>query len=415
MDVQRVNDIALLIDRDVKFFTDFTRNNIAFLNQDIINQGRVISQTLEVQVSEHEIFIIRTVTCLQTNATYHILRTLYHASPSLIAILLVIWGVIKFIWDVIKIVIDIINIIQALHVDDLMYKLWPWYAEQIDKIRAFITDVSEALGWGVDGLMHLLNATTGAVGIYGGLTGKSEDWFKMQSFVKMESTLKTLETFTTIGYKDPSTLLAMIFEVEERDTLGWLGNWSGDNLDKIISVTTMAEKALRDAGDIGNELLAIRVNMPSIIAQNIPASIWSGLESFNNVIYDDILPTVSAINNKLEEANRLIDMYSDQLSNVARKLLKPGDLLLGVDNLIDPVRVLQEQAIDDVASREFQRIADENRAAISGDLDEFDRIDEALSAPTPPPVFMTIEDPKRRAILGIVYEPGETWFLPVDL
>ena len=45
------------------------------------------------------------------------------------------------------------------------------------------------------------------------------------------------------------------------------------------------------------------------------------------------------------------------------------------------------------------------------DLDEFEKIDQALTAPVAPVPFMTIESPERAALHGIVKTPQETWFI----
>jgi len=415
MNTSRIVDITNDIDSAVNLYADLTGSNIDRINEQIKSDAEVLALNLEVSLSFNESYLIRAAAELQRHALYHTLRGTYHASPALLFFLISMIILINKIWAVVSVIVTIFAVIKAFHIDDLLYRWWPWYADIVDQIRGFIVETSEALGWGIDGLMHLVNAVQGGVSIYGGLTNKGEDWMKLQGLLKMEDTLKTLQIYAKIGYTDAGDLLGKIFDVQARDTLLWFKDWSGENLDKIMNVTGIAEKALRDAGSIGDELLAIRENMPQVIADNIPASIWSGLESFNNTIYNDILPTVSGTNEKLAEANRLIDMYADQMSNIARKLIKPGDLLLGVDNLPDYVRLPQEVAIDDVASREFQRLANEGRDALDDDLGEFDRIDAALKADTPEPVFMSLESPARAALTGIVAEPYETWFLKADL
>jgi len=402
------------IDGIVRVCSDVTRSDVDRINQGITDQALVLGDVVNIRIEDINITLTRYVSIIQYNALYHINHVISGGS---IGLLLFIFGaikVIKTIWAVTKVVVTIISIIKAFHIDDLLYKFWPWYADQVDKIRSFITDVSEALNWGVDGVMHLINAASGGISIYGGLTGKGEEWLQLQGLIKAEDTLKLIETYTTIGYKDPSGLLGKIFEVNERDTLLWFKQWNGENLDRIISVTDIAEKALTDAGDIGNELLAIREGMPKIIADNIPASIWSGLESFNQVIYDNILPTVSAINNKLDQVNNLLDKYSADLTQLGRRLTKPGDLLAGVDALPGYMKDTQEKMIGEVASREFEREADAGRLELSGDLEEFERIDQALSAPTPPPGFMRLESPERAAVTGIKAEVAETWILTED-
>ncbi|GAH69871.1 unnamed protein product, partial [marine sediment metagenome] len=106
----------------------------------------------------------------------------------------------------------------------------------------------------------------------------------------------------------------------------------------------------------------------------------------------------------------IMKTLSQRGSELADKLAHPGDVLLGVDDLPDYVKAYQERAIDDVTSREFDFWTNSERSEVQGDLDDFDRIDRLLTAPTPEPEFLAMEVAKGRTIGEITAEHKETWF-----
>jgi len=414
MAFESANNTILKIEGITNQISESVDRNISTLKSDIKTDGLLISDQVQSDISVYDIYLTRGVNTVLTRCTYHLTNAIYHASPALLTFLISAIIIIKKIWDVVKIVITVISVIKTFHIDDLLYKWWPWYSDQVDKIREFVQDMSETLGWGVDGLMHLINVCQGGISVYGGLTNKGEDWHKLQGLLSMEDTLKNLQTYTSIGYSEPGDLLGYIFENQSIKSMSWLRDWSGENLERIQNVVDITETTLDTVGTMGRELRAISENMPDMISQYIPTKIWDSLDNFEILIYQDILPSVTAVSDSLDEIDSVLKAYQDKLSALAGKLSKPGDLLSNVDELSDSERLQQESLIDDIASREFQRLTDAERAALESDLDEFDLIDAAQSAETPEPKFMSLESPKRAALTGIKLEPSETWFLKAD-
>ena len=96
---------------------------------------------------------------------------------------------------------------------------------------------------------------------------------------------------------------------------------------------------------------------------------------------------------------------------LAQRLARPGDILGGVDALTGSEQSNQLGMIDDVTSREFDFWTNTERAEIQPDLNAFDRIDSALTAPTPQPGFMALNNPDRKRLHGITVDHQETWMI----
>jgi hypothetical protein len=160
-----------------------------------------------------------------------------------------------------------------------------------------------------------------------------------------------------------------------------------------------------------SELSALRVNMPQLIAQYIPAGIWTALDEADSFIHDKIMPALNQVQSLVTTIQRATNVTNTQLSALAAKLASPGNLLQGVDSLPGFLKKDQETRIDDVTSREFEFWTDQERTIIEADLNAFDLIDSALKAPTPSPVYFELEGTDEYHPRGITVTPQETWMI----
>lgn len=387
------------------------QEGVSALNRDITLAGELISARVKVTISSADTTIIRAAALLYEDANYHVLRAYYHASPSLALIITTIVTIIGYVWKGIKILVDIINTIQELHIDDLLYEVWPWYREQIDKLHKVISDFSRELGWGVDGVMHLVNAVKGGREVIGGLLGRSPQEVEVEW---ADRTLEVMNKFSAElkhAQMNPGEFMSDVFSRLNKNSVYDTRFWWVEQKGWISGGLEKAEEALKGFGGITDELLQIREDMPAVVAKHIPQRIWDALEDTDNYINDRILPAISEINESLRQLRTIMDFNAGRMEMLAEKLSSPGDLLLGVDYLTDEFRFSQEQKIDEAASRETRRQADALLETMSGDLEEFELIDSAIKAPTKSPEFLTIETPARGAAEGIVMEERETWMI----
>ena len=392
-------------------YTGLTGDRIDQANEALDHSIYTLRRITELRVSRVEAVLIPPVTLIYKNAVYHNLRAHWHASPSLILILAAIWSAIQLIWSIIKTILAIIEIIQLFKLDDLLGSVWPEFEKARMKFRLWVSDLSEAIGWGVDGFLHLLHATQGFTDVLGGLTKKSYTWMDVQWMNKTGSVLTTVSKYADQIADNPGDILEILFQGELRKSLN-LSLAFGEQLDdKFRDLTQSATRMFSGLGSVADELTAIQENMPEIIRQNIPSGIWDSLETFSDTIDTQILPRIAQAERHVAALMNILILSSSKFDDLADRLAHPGTNLLGIDDLPDYAKNSELWAVDDVSSRLFGEGGDQDRQDMQADLDAFALIDQAATIKLAPIPFMTIEEPGRAALQGIVAEPQETWFV----
>ena len=401
--------------QSVKGLTDsilsYTGVRIDQANEALDYDIYTIETVTRLRIAKIEADLIRVISILYQDAEYHTMRAYWHASPALQAILAAIWAAILLIWQIIKWIIQVVNLIKALKLDDLLAQYWDWFYEAREKFRRWASELSEALGWGVDGLLHIIHATQSFTGVLGGLMGKNYNWMQAEWMLKTGNVLDLVSKTTNQIKENPGEILEILFQNEMGATLKLSSDWGKELFATIDEGLTKAKSALWGLTLVSHELSSIQEDMPQVVRDNIPQGIWDGLERFEEVIESEIMPRVLAAERQLALVGSLMTLQGNKLMSLADKLAHPGTNLLSIDNLPPYMRDPEEWAVDDIASRQFNQWANEDRAAMSADLSAFTLIDQAASSPIPALPFMTIESPARGALMGIVAEPQETWFV----
>ncbi len=392
-------------------FVDLTGWRVDQANEGLERSIRTLEQITELRVSRVESTLMGPITLMYQNAVYHNLKAYWFASPSLILVLTAIWTAIQFIWQVIKIILSIVELIQMLRLDDMLANYWPEFKKARDKFRAWVGELSEAIGWGVDGFLHLLHATQGFTDVLGGLTGKSYAWMDAQWMVKTGDVLEQVSFYSREIKDNPGRILEILFQGELSKNLKLVSPFGEKLTTDVMLALGKGKKALEGLTGVADELIAIQENMPEVVRRNIPSAIWDSLEVFSFTISTEILPRLSKVESLLTMYDTIFKRDSNILTSLADKLAHPGTNLLAIDDLPDYAKNSELWAVDDISSRMFSEGTDQDRLDMQPDLDAFELIDAALKAPTPEISFMTIEDPTRAAKYGIVVEPQETWFI----
>ncbi len=380
-------------------------------------QGRIdadvqaIEDGVKMTIVRAQAELMQYVALVVADTAHTINKAYYHASPGLLLILYGIWSVALLIWKHVQTVISIIALIKELGIDDLLASIWPAFAKARAKFRELVGELSEAIGWGADGLLHLLHASQGFVGIYSGLSGKSFEWMDVQWMVKTERVLTKIETASRSINDEPGRILEYIFQSEEYNNKVITEPFGFLLVDRITEALTKGRDAVTGLGGVVDELSQIRNGMPESVRKHIPQSIWDGLDWADNTINDVVLPRVNKALATIILIESQLDKLRSDAADIVDRITHPGELLLTVDDLPDYAREAQEAMIDDVANRTFNKAATAERDGMSSDISEFDLLYDALSADTPEPVFLGLESPERGKITGIVAEPLETWFI----
>lgn len=366
---------------------------------------------VSVKLSRSETALVRQTALLYDDAEFHLLRAYFHASPSLIAILLAIY---TFITTVITIINAINSVFKVITGETLAYwidQLMPGFQKAWNDIMNKVSELSGLLGWGVDGVHHLLNVANTGADLWGNITGKDRSSVRVEKYERANSLLTNYSKYLQYWQKNPGRMISDYAEEMSFKLYGEGNNAIHNITENITNISDKTEDALKSLGSMSSELLAIREGMPEVILKNIPRAIWDSLEYSDTMINDRLLPSLDKFQRRLDEVDSLIDKYKSDMQSLASRIAKPGDLLAEIDALPDYVRKDQEDKISEVSTRTLKRTNEADIAVNESRLREFDKVYDAMVAHTPSPEFLTLESPARAALTGIVAEPRETWLV----
>jgi len=367
-----------------------------------------LQEEVSINLTSCETRLTRVISLICEDAEYHILTAYYRASPGVISFII---GILKFIAKLIGIIETINEFALLITGENLAYwldKLIPGFQDAWNDIMNKISEFSGMLGWGVDGVLHLMNATHAGADLWGMVTGKEMDTVRVEKYKRTEILMNSYSKALYQWQVNPGEQIAKYAE-EASARMYWGGYVKIHEItDKLGAFGDKAEEALTGLGTISSELLGIRNDMPAFIAKNIPQGLWDGIERVDTAINDRILPALRDITDRIDELDAVLDSYQKKAAELAERLAHPGDMLAEIDKLPGYARKEQLTKIDDVTSSLLREQNEAEYAALEGDLREFGIIAEALSHPPAPLEFMELELPGRAP--GIVAEPRETWF-----
>jgi len=409
--IEEVTERIAKIEEELLGYERLCGLRVSSLESDVNHSIQVFKELTENKVAGQVLTLTPYVARMYLSAEYHLACALFYASPGLIATLLAIASVINFIYNSVKWVVDFFKIRELIMMSDILKIISPQYRRWIGEVYGKISEFSTKVGMGIDGLAHLVQACQGGISTLGGLMGKDWAWMEAAIGDQCIETAKLINQYTYMIAVNPGQFFDVCFGTLERYKQNDIKNWWTGISEWIQGATDNAEKALvKISGAIGS-LQDLENRLPAFVRENIPAAIWEGLNKADAMIDGTLLPALSRIDRTFSEVNAVLEAHRQKAASLVDQLTRPGDVLLGVDKLTDAGRLAQENIIDDVTSRKYERDTDQYEVADAGIIAEFARIEEALKVPAPPPSYLTIEHVPGRKVPGIVLEDRETWFV----
>jgi len=215
----------------------------------------------------------------------------------------------------------------------MIMAVWPKYRDWFNGMLTTVSEMSGYLGWGVDGISHLINACAGGINVVGGLMGK--DWNIMRAEIMERTNDLTLQLSRSISalQEDPGRWLNTFFENRTLLSAYDANKWWTPIAEGIKVGIERTELALYGAQNVFRELTAIQENMPEFVRQNIPLSIFAGINQANAAIDDYIRPQITILKNAMAFTEVILGAMITKNAELVEKIANPGDLLLGVDEL----------------------------------------------------------------------------------
>jgi len=387
----------------------FTRDGVFFIDDAVHSHLVNYRQETVFRISLSEIKLTRITISVTYDAEFHLLKAYYHASPGLIDIIIGIFDFIKWVIGIVNTINTIVEVITGETLGYWIDKLIPGFQEAWNKMMNNISKFSGALGWGVDGVMHLMNVVNIGSSISGALAGKSTAGVKIDKYGRLMTSMGNFRTNLEKWQSEPGKMISELADYNELMSYNESSFFFGNLTANVGIAAKKIETVAKDVGDITHEVLSIRNDMPAFIAKNIPQVIWDALGWADTMINDRLLPRIDQLQEKLNTIDNLLDQYRSDAASIAKRLSKPGDLLAEINNLPDYVRKDQLVKIDGITSSLISEQNAVDYAAVEPDLKEFSMVAEALSHVPAPLGFMELELPGRSP--GITPEPRESWFV----
>jgi len=401
--------IRLTINRassHVASYKQLTDSSVTALKQAVRDDCARFREEISLRVSRIEIVIIKETVTLVDDADYHLLRAYFHASPSLWAIIIAIVGFIKLVIEIINIINTVLQVITGQTLAYWLDFIIPGFEAAWRDIMNKVSQFSALLGWGVDGVHHLLNIRNASVDLWGMVTGKELDTVKVEKYYRTANLLNSYSDYLALWQANPGAQIASWAETGSESRF-----WEGADkirgiVDKIGVFGDKVTVALESIGTISNELLAMRNDMPAFVANNIPQALWDTVSWTEHLVIDRVIPFANRLSGRIDELDAMLEAQQAKAEALADKIAHPGDMLAEIANLPGYARDDQLFKIDSVTSSlmSAQNIA--NFAAVEGDLRAFALTAKALETPPPALSFMELELPERPGGVVTRFAPG---------
>lgn len=414
MDQGHIQEILDHFDTGIDRYIRAVDKGIESHEQAVTQTNKQIYDHYTALVAAHQVRLISITGDIFAARVAYTEKLLYHASPELLVVLAAIWEGIKWVYKTAMFIIDLIHLREILFLADILSTVWPALRKFRAKVLGKIAEFSETLGWGADGLIHLVHAAQGGLNVMGGLMGKDWDWLESRRMDEALDTATHISAYAGMIAQDPGSVLDLSSFLSSKWTLTETGGWWKETSGKLQAGIDRGMEAFEGITGVTSELSALQNNMPEVVRKNIPAAIWDSLEQVDGFISDTLLPRLQTLDRTIDQINSALDSQRAKAAELANRLAHPGTNLLTIDDLPEYARVVEERYLDDVTSRRMAGQVEKDISGMAPDLAAFELIDAALRAPTPEPPFMALESPARAAITGIVTEPGETWFVKGD-
>ena len=407
MDDTRIQAALERTDKHLRALTDGLNDSTSGIRKLIRGSSAPLLEEISVNISRSETQLTRVIALIAQTCEYRILSAYYHASPGLIAF---ITGLYTAVMVIVNIFATLNKIILTITGETLAYwvdKLFPGFQDAWLGIMKQVSEFSAALGWGVDGVQHLMNAGHAGADLWGTVFNKDLTTVKIEKFARTETLLNSYSHALSSWQQNPGANIALWAEGASGSRFFENRQKLTDTFDRLSSFGAKAEKALTDVGTVTSEVLALRNDMPAFIAKNIPSGIWDGILKVDTTINERILPALTDITDRIEELDKVLEVYRKKAEELASRLSHPGDLLTEIDKLPEYARKDQLSKIDSITSATLRESNEAEFEAVAPDLRAFSLVAAALSQPPPPLGFMDLELPGRSP--GITEEPRETW------
>ena len=375
---------------------------------DVIKQFQFIS---EARVTYTNTRLVNYMNLLYNRAIYNYQRAMFHASPGFVAILAMIWYGIRVVYNAVVWVVELIKLKEILQIAQILRIVWPKFREQYDAIMGKISEFSQQVGWGTDGLIHLIQAAQGGMNIIKGVTGKSFEWLQIAGAEKAMRALAFVSARARDITANPASVLDLAFNMTSEETSREVKTWWDNTMNWLNSNVEKAELTVMQLNDTINNLQELENKLPQFVRDFIPVKVWDSIRWVDEKIDNTVLPALTHISDQLTVINDQLQVERDRAAALAERLARPGDLLQDMPGLSDAERKQQEVELDTAVSQFYE---EEVEGIFQNDqeiIQELASIQALAALDIPEPDFIALETTGRPGIFWNKAEIVDGWFV----
>lgn len=384
---------------------------IELTNKKLIDTIKNMQFITEARIIYHNTQLVFYINLLYKRAQYNYLQGMFHASPGLWAMIATIVIFVSNIIIIIKAIIDILHIVEIIQIAELLRLVWPSFRIKYDEIMGKVAEISASLGFGADGLIHLIQSTQGGIALLGGVLGKDDTWSEFKIAEQAINVTQRIASFAHVLERNPSHALISIFREQDWHNKRVIKTWWDKTVDWMSKTTEKAENLVINVNDVIDNLQELENKLPQFIRDNIPNELFTGIRWLDEQIDNTILPAITNISYEFGEINNQLQAQRDKAQMLINNILNPGDLLGNIDQLTGDEKTRQELVIDDITSRIYESETDH---IYNSDFEVIAGLKSVLnlaSLDLPEIEFLRLETTGRPGIIFDEAEKVDGWFV----
>ena len=300
---------------------------------------------------------------------------------------------------------------ELMMIHEIAYIVSADYRKLVEEIYRRISDVSQALGIGAETMNLAFRNARSLVLSASSLMGRSYDIGEITWLRDFSNIMQKIQADAFRYNLRPDLLYLDLDEWVIKSSV----NVQAGVMQTVLTTLDSTLKGLKDTvkgiGEVRENLERFVSGLPESIRERVEPMLEPVIKHFDEFVSDIYEPRIKVMDEIVGSLDRRMISTRGEISGIVDRLKRPGDYLTEIDDLPWELRRQQEDKVDDIASRTFQRKAERTGREASREYRGFLRVLEALKKEYPPPPY---EIPEAEAPLrppGVPVKPRDTWFV----
>jgi len=328
-----------------------------------------------------------------------------------------IYNVGKAIYDIfgkvattIETVLDVIHFDTIMRLNDIAVIVSSDYRDLMNKIYTEISEFSSSIGFGAYGVALLLENTRKLVLDVSAMSGHKYDLANVVWLGELNRILTTVSTQGRAIARNPAMLFDIMREKVEKKRYQQKEETYSKTLVDLQNIIKRADYIVQGVSTVAGDLRQLKNDLPQSMQRKIDSALEGVLKPFDDWKRDYYEPYKKEYETIIGALGKNVRDQTLINEDVIARLLHPGDLIAGIDDLSEDERIDQENKIGDVAGRSFNREMQPVSNYIGEQNSEMRLITAALKVELPPPAWFKGELQGTIHKFPVQVASGENWY-----